>query len=44
VRQMYDFQQHSREGSAGALMAPVVERLSHPDMIALAAYISSLKP
>jgi cytochrome c553 len=26
VRQMYDFQQHSREGSAGALMAPVVEK------------------
>ena len=44
VRQMYDFQQHSREGSAGALMAPVVERLSHPDMISLAAYVSSLKP
>jgi cytochrome c553 len=44
VRQMYDFQQHSREGSAGALMAPVVEKLSHDDMISLAAYISSLKP
>jgi cytochrome c553 len=44
VRQIYDFQQHSRQGSAGALMAPVVEKLSHGDMIALAAYISSLKP
>jgi cytochrome c553 len=44
VRQIYDFQQHSREGSAGALMAPVVEKLSHDDMIALAAYVSSLKP
>jgi cytochrome c553 len=44
VRQLYDFQQHSRQGSAGALMAPVVEKLSHGDMIALAAYISSLKP
>jgi cytochrome c553 len=44
VRQLYDFQQHSRQGSAGALMAPVVEKLSHNDMIALAAYISSLKP
>jgi cytochrome c553 len=44
VRQIYDFQQHSRQGSAGALMAPVVEKLSHDDMIALAAYISSLKP
>jgi cytochrome c553 len=44
VRQLYDFQQHSRQGSAGALMAPVVEKLSHQDMIALAAYVSSLKP
>jgi cytochrome c553 len=44
VRQMYDFQQHSREGSAGALMAPIVEKLSHDDMISLAAYVSSLKP
>jgi cytochrome c553 len=44
VRQLYDFQQHSRQGSAAALMAPVVEKLSPGDMIALAAYISSLKP
>jgi cytochrome c553 len=44
VRQIYDFQQHSRAGSAGALMAPVVEKLSHDDMISLAAYVSSLKP
>lgn len=44
VRQIYDFQQHTREGSASVLMAPVVEKLSHDDMIALAAYVSSLKP
>ena len=44
VRQLYDFQQHARAGSAGALMAPVVEKLSHDDMISLAAYVSSLKP
>ena len=44
VRQMYDFQQQSRQGSAGALMAPVVEKLTQDDMIALAAYVSSLKP
>jgi cytochrome c553 len=44
VRQLYDFQQHARAGSAGALMAPVVERLSHDDMISLAAYVSSLSP
>jgi cytochrome c553 len=44
VRQIYDFQQHARAGSEGALMAPVVEKLSHDDMISLAAYVSSLKP
>ena len=44
VRQLYDFQQHARAGSAGALMAPVVEKLSPDDMIALAAYVSSLTP
>jgi len=44
VRQLYDFQQHARAGSAGALMAPVVEKLTHDDMIALAAYVSSLTP
>jgi cytochrome c553 len=44
VRQMYDFQQHARQGSAAALMAPVVEKLSQDDMISLAAYISSLEP
>jgi len=41
VRQMYDFQQHSREGSTGAPMANVVEKLSHNDMISLAAFVSS---
>jgi cytochrome c553 len=44
VRQLFDFQQHSRQGSAGALMEPVVEKLSQNDMISLAAYVSSLKP
>jgi cytochrome c553 len=44
VRQMYDFQQQARNGNAGALMMPVVEKLSHDDMIALAAYVSSLRP
>lgn len=44
VRQLYDFQQHARAGSAGALMAPVVEKLSHDDMISLAAYVASLQP
>jgi cytochrome c553 len=44
VRQIYDFQQHARTGSMGALMMPVVEKLSHDDMISLAAYVASLQP
>ena len=44
VRQLYDFQQHMREGSQGVLMMPVVEKLSHSDMVSLAAYVSSLEP
>lgn len=44
VRQMYNFQQQARNGNAGALMMPVVEKLSHDDMIALSAYVSSLRP
>jgi cytochrome c553 len=44
VRQIYDFQQHARAGSMGALMMPVVEKLSHDDMISLAAYVASLQP
>jgi cytochrome c553 len=44
MRQMYDFQQHARQGSAAALMAPVVEKLSHDDLISLASYVSSLRP
>jgi cytochrome c553 len=44
MRQLYDFQQGTRGGSASALMKPTVEKLSHEDMISLAAYISSLDP
>jgi cytochrome c553 len=44
VRQLYDFQQHARAGTAGAPMAPVVEKLSPDDMISLAAYATSLTP
>jgi cytochrome c553 len=44
VRQLYDFQQGARAGSASALMTPAVEKLSLEDMISLAAYISSLDP
>ena len=44
VRQLYDFQQHARAGSASAPMTPVVEKLSPDDMISLAAYVTSLTP
>jgi cytochrome c553 len=44
VRQIYDFQQHARAGSGAAQMVPVVEKLSHDDMISLAAYVASLQP
>ena len=44
VRQLYDLQQGSRAGDASAPMKPIVERLSPQDMIALAAYVASLKP
>jgi cytochrome c553 len=44
VRQLYDFQQGTRAGSSAALMKSAVAKLSQEDMIALAAYISSLDP
>jgi cytochrome c553 len=44
ARQLYDLQQHARQGGATALMAPVVEKLSQDDMISLAAYVASLSP
>jgi len=44
MRQLYEFQHGTRAGAASALMKPTVEKLSQDDMIALAAYISSLDP
>ena len=44
MRQLYEFQHGSRSGAASALMKPTVEKLSQDDMIALAAYVSSLDP
>ena len=44
MRQLYDFQQHARQGSLSPLMVPVVEKLTHDDMISLAAYVASLSP
>lgn len=44
IRQLYDFQQGVRAGSNGALMKPVVAKLSLDDMISLAAYAASREP
>ncbi|MDB6039190.1 MAG: cytochrome C-binding protein [Verrucomicrobiales bacterium] len=44
VRQLYDFQHGVRAGIGSALMKPTVEKLTLDDMIALAAYSSSLQP
>ncbi len=44
VRQLYDIQAGNRTGANAAPMKPTVEHLTLNDMIALAAYTSSLKP
>jgi cytochrome c553 len=44
VRQMYDMQQGTRNGSWTQLMKPVVAKLSDEDMLYIAAYVSSQTP
>ena len=44
VRQLYDMQVGSRHGTWSALMKPVVEKLTAEDLVALGAYLASLKP
>ena len=44
VRQLYDIQAGNRTGANAAQMKPTVEHLTLDDMIALAAYTSSLTP
>lgn len=44
VRQLYDFQQGVRTGPWSALMKAAVEKLTIDDLIAIAAYTSSLEP
>ena len=43
-RQLYYFKDGSRHGSMGALMKGVVAKMSQDDMMAVAAYVGSLKP
>ena len=44
ARQLMDIQAGTRNGANAALMKPVVEHLDQDDIIALAAYVASLKP
>jgi cytochrome c553 len=44
ARQMYDFQQGTRNGDTAALMKPSVEKLTEDDLIAITAYVASLTP
>ena len=44
VRQMYDIRSGARAGVASRQMRPQVAKLSLDDMIAIAAFVSSLKP
>jgi len=44
MRQLYEFQHGGRSAAASAPMKQTVEKLSQNDMIALAAYVSSLDP
>jgi len=44
VRQMYDIQSGARAGVASRQMRPQVAKLTLDDMIAIAAFVSSLKP
>lgn len=44
VRQLYDLQQGTRKGASAPLMQPVVANLTGDDMVAIAAYVTSLVP
>lgn len=44
VRQMWNMQNGERVGNSAALMRQVVEKLSHDDMLAIAAYVASRAP
>ena len=44
ARQMYNFQQGTRNGEMAAMMKPAVEKLTGEDLIAISAYVASLQP
>jgi cytochrome c553 len=43
IRQMYDMQVSARKGEWAQLMKPVVEKLNEDDLIAIGAYIASIR-
>jgi cytochrome c553 len=43
-RALYDFQAGARSGAGAVFMKPAVQKLTEDDVIAIAAYISSLEP
>jgi cytochrome c553 len=44
MRQLWDFQQGSRKGAWAPLMKPIVEHLTHDDMLAISAYVAAQRP
>jgi cytochrome c553 len=44
ARQLYDFQQGTRNGAQASLMRPVVAHLTEEDIVAVTAYLASLGP
>jgi cytochrome c553 len=44
ARQLYDFQQGTRNGPSAPLMRVVVANLTADDMVAITAYLASLGP
>ena len=44
VRQMHDVQRGARNGKSAPIMQPVVANLTNDDLVAIAAYVTSLAP
>ncbi len=44
VRQMYDVQRGTRKGQSAPIMQPIVANLTNDDLVAIAAYVTSLAP
>jgi cytochrome c553 len=44
ARQMYDFQQGTRNGDMAKLMTGTVEKLTEDELMAISAYVASLQP